>query len=266
MSVGLVGLVALAVGATGCAAREPRDPVRSTVSMPYEPLRSLTVDLAAGVGEVRVSSGCDELVRGTIDYDAAREKPEVIFTEADGHGRLTLRSQSIGPRGGGVAWAVCLHGDVPLYLNADAGVGEMELDLRRSQLRRLALSAGVGEVRVDLPSPDPARTRRVVEVEIDGGVGEVAISAPAQAPVRMRASPGVGEITARGFVQVDGGLWVSRAWTADAAPRIEIEANVGVGELTLSQSSAGDSPSKGASSEAQSSSSAGTRESSAENQ
>lgn len=263
-------LVPLAVGvalsAVACAAREGHDPVRSSLSMPAESLESLTVDLEGGVGETHLRAGCDELLVGTIDYDAARMKPEVIFTEQDGHGRLTLRAQSIHPRGGGVEWDLCVDGDVPLYLNADAGVGEMVLDLRQSQLRQLAVSAGVGEIRVELPTPDPARTRRIVEVEVDGGVGEVDIHAPTDAPLRMLARPGVGSVSAPGFIQVDAGQWVSEAWSDQVAPRIEIAASVGVGELTLRQSSAADRSSNGAASDPHSSSKAGTRDNSAENQ
>ncbi len=128
------------------------------------------------------------------------------------------------------------------------------------------MSAGVGEVHVDLPTPDASRTRRVVEVDVDGGVGEVDIAAPRDAPLRLLASPGVGGVSAPGYRQLDAGQWVSEAWSNDAAPRIEIAAKVGVGEMTLRQSSSLERPSKGASSPEVSSSNAGTRGSSVENQ
>lgn len=233
----IAGAIAVLMTVASCAGAGAADPVRSELRIPGEPLASLTVELTAGVGEVHVRAGCEELVVGTIDYDAGHAEPEVTFERKEGHGRLILRPRTLeGSRGdGSFRWDLCLGGGLPLYVRAVAGVGDTQLDLREARLRRLDVVAGVGDVRVQLPAPDRADV--VVDVAVEGGVGNVKLEAPADAPLRLRVAEGVGDVRVSGFRHLGEATWVGPGWSADATPRVEIAADVGVGDLRLDPSS-----------------------------
>src|SRR5690606_22672532 len=82
-----------------------------------------------------------------------------------------------GPGNTGGTWDLTLAEGVPVELDVDSGVGTVDLDLSRIDLRRLELDAGVGATTVALPGDTG------FDASIDGGVGSVTLLVPRGAAV-----------------------------------------------------------------------------------
>jgi hypothetical protein len=155
-------------------------------------------------------------------------------------------------------WDVGISPEIPVALDINGGVGEVELDLSELQLTGLDLNIGVGKFYIFLPSTIESYDAKIVgsvgetlieiaegadiRLDIEGGVGEVIIDLPEDAAVRLDASIGVGRVRVPShFRQVQGGdsdfvgedgVWETSGFDS-ADRRIIIQFDGGVGGLIL---------------------------------
>lgn len=192
-----------------------------------------TIDIKAGVGEVRVgaSSHNEMLVEGNI-YRLPGERISSSATGSNGDVTYVLKSEGInfGPgvnvRAGDATWDLQLNNQVPIDLRLGTGVGKSVVDLERLNLTNLEVNFGVGESNIVLPAQGQFNVR------VKSGIGKSVIEIPAGMEARIRATAGIGNIDVNGDFQRDGSYYLSRNFDS-AQNRVEIDVNGGIGELRI---------------------------------
>lgn len=122
---------------------------------------------------------------------------------------------------------VGLEPSVPISLTADAGVGEVVLDLSELELESLNADMGVGELRVTLPEAGS------YEANLSLGIGELMVVVPDGVEARIESDMGIGEtdVDSSRFVR-DGDVYVTRGYEG-AENVVELTVDVGIGAITV---------------------------------
>ena len=215
--------------------------------------RSAEIVLGSGVNTVAVSAlpESQNLFTADVHYYG-----EIDFDVSSGSEKTITLKQRDGSLSGGFAsvlmlifgadqpeeeqetdWNIQLNPEVPMNLNVDAGVGNINLDLRDLELTGLAVNAGVGKLDVTLPI-----TEHGYFVDIDGGVGDISITLPEGIAVQLDAEIGVGSLSLPASLRrIDGdsdspvgndGIWETEGFRT-ATSKVTIRFNSGVGSLTV---------------------------------
>jgi hypothetical protein len=119
--------------------------------------------------------------------------------------------------------------DVPLALTLEFGAGESDLDLTGLRVTNVDLQSGAGRSRILLPE-----SAGLTVVTVSGGVGQVALQIPTGVAADIQVSGGIGsrEVDQVRFRSLGGGHYRSPDYET-AANRVELRANLGVGELIV---------------------------------
>jgi hypothetical protein len=186
-----------------------------------------------GIGTLRVGPSMDSgnLVEGTIRV-GRREEVAPSFSVQGGSGTFTLRLQnaSFGPVAVGWTgqriWDLQLNPDIPLDLETDLGLGEMDLDLTGLTVESLNVEQGIGQTVVVLPE------RGLVEARIDGAIGQTVVVIPEGLAVRIRLDTGItGRQVPEGY-DCDEDVCTSPGYeTADQ--RADLEVGQAIGSLVI---------------------------------
>jgi hypothetical protein len=119
-----------------------------------------------------------------------------------------------------VRWRISLVG----------GSASATLDTRSADLAGVDLVGGAARIEVWLPRP---RGRTVIA--LSGGARELAVHAPGDVPVQVRLARGAGVVTVDGTAHAGiapGTVFTPNGW-AKAADRHDVDAQAGVGTLTV---------------------------------
>ncbi len=135
----------------------------------------------------------------------------------------------MGP-GRGYVWDFAFHPDVALDLNIDAGMGDVDLDLRGLDLKSVEVNAGMGAVALKLPETGE------FSVDIDSGMGMVVIEVPAGLGVRLQTETAiVGRNLPDGYTQRNNRYISPNYDTAKSYANVRVD--LGVGNLTIREAS-----------------------------
>jgi len=193
-------------------------------------VEELHLDLNMGAGNLKVGTGTSKLAQTYFTYNVAEWKPEIRYDPQGARANLSIR-QPGGNRSHfsntKYEWDLRLSQEVPLYLTANFGAGEAQLDLGSLPLRDVQVHMGVGEIDMDLRG----NPKRDYNVRIHGGVGEATVRLPANVGVYAEAAGGIGSIEARNLRKT-GGHWVNDAYE-HASVHIHVTVEGGVGEIRL---------------------------------
>jgi hypothetical protein len=190
----------------------------------------LRVDLRMGAGELRVTGGASDWMRGDFNYNVPSWKPDIRYTSTGGHGTLAVEQPDTGHSNMGNAkyiWDLRLNNDIPTDVSVHFGAGEARLDLGSLSLRGVDVEMGVGELRLDLRG----NPKRDFDVQVHGGVGEATVYLPSNVGLYAKAAGGIGGINVRGM-QKEGDHWVNDAYTS-AKVQIHVDVSGGVGAINL---------------------------------
>lgn len=233
--IALAALLALALLAGpwgGWSFHTPAPAASAAISQGLDGARRAAVELAPGVGTLRVSAMAepDGLIAGTAET-YANERLDRTFSVYDGTAFFTLRSEQIQPwqsTGGWDtrSWDLQLNPEVPTRLMIAGGVGRTEADLSKLSLMSLDVDAGVGDVRLTLPA-----TGRL-EAQISAGVGEVTVTIPPGMAARITVSGGLGQTRVLGTYDRSGDTYTTPGY-ATAENRIDLTIEGGVGSVTV---------------------------------
>jgi len=128
--------------------------------------------------------------------------------------------------GGRYAWNFGFHPDVKLDLNIDAGMGDVNLDLRTLTLESVKVNAGMGAVMIKLPDTGK------FDVDVDSGMGTVVIEVPANMGVRLQTETAiVGRDLPAGYTQ-NNNRYTSPTYST-AENRVDIQVDLGLGSITI---------------------------------
>jgi hypothetical protein len=103
-------------------------------------------------------------------------------------------------------------------------------DLGDSRCQRISVSGGIGELKLDF-SGDWSHD---ATADINVGLGGIEISVPDELGVRIEKSTFLMSFDAPGFVQEDGGVWVSRNWD-DARHHLSITVSGALGGIRVAR-------------------------------
>jgi hypothetical protein len=150
----------------------------------------LTIDPGVGRLHLEAASDSPNLVEGTVGL-TRREELAQEFTVQGQRAAFALRTEraSFGPFDTGWPgqrlWELQVSPKVPLRLNANLGLGEMELDLSELTLEELDAELGLGQTVVTLPKEGR------FEARIDGAIGQTVVVIPEDLAARVRLDTGI---------------------------------------------------------------------------
>lgn len=193
--------------------------------------QSVHASLQASAGQLTVSGGSSHLLDADFTFSDSYATPRVDYNVASGVGQLSI-SQDDQSTHFGVShneWNLHFANDVPLELKIEMGAGQGNFRLRDLPLTRLDLEMGAGQVDVDLTGD----RKKDLDADLEGGVGQASIRLPKNVGVIVRASGGIGAVSARGLKH-DGDEYTNDAYgKTPATIRLKVEG--GVGEISLIQ-------------------------------
>ncbi|WP_433376972.1 hypothetical protein ACQPZX_08860 [Actinoplanes sp. CA-142083] len=218
VAVLVLGLVAILIGSR---------PARRDATGPRDGVRNAAFDLLDGATSVRVRAASigDDLYQISVPSDAGIQ-PRV---DRDG-GDVRLRLEPTGDGGGSGVVDILLNSSVTWSLRMTGGAREMHIDMSGAAVDQIALAGGASLIDVAL-----ARPSRVVAVAMTGGVDQFRVRLPSSTPVRVTASSGAGTVTV--FGQTHQGVAGGQSFTAngwsDGAPGVDVQARAGAGVVIV---------------------------------
>jgi hypothetical protein len=216
---------------------------------------SVNVMIFIPAGELVVGGGASDLLEAEFVFNVAEIEPEIDFR--NGTLRVTSPDVDLGP--GSMfnlgnfrnEWDLFFNDDVPMDMTIDMGAGLSDLDLGTLSLTSLDISAGAGDVELDLSD-----SSFLSRLEVDAGVGELTVDLsgewqndldasimagvgnfslllPRSVCVRVEVDSGIANVNASGF-SVDGDVYSNDACgESNVTMRIDIDAGVGSINLRL---------------------------------
>jgi hypothetical protein len=192
--------------------------------------RSVRVEINLGAGNLELTGGAEKLLEADFNYNVARLKPEVKYT----NGVLVVRQPDVRglPVLQGITdyrneWGLRLNEKVPMDLRVDVGAGTSDLHLTGLSLTRLNVILGAGIYTVDL-SGDWARD---LDVTIDAGAAEVSVQLPKNVGARVKVDDGLHTIDATGL-RWDGDVYTNAAYGASEVT-LNVDLKAGIGTINL---------------------------------
>ena len=163
------------------------------------PRLRLDSDRSAGVAELRLSTA--DLNLSVVDWSRTSHWPR---------------------------WRIDLARDTPLVIDIDLAAGDMDLDLSRLDVERLAVGMAAGNLEIVLPAGAGD-----TEVVIDAAAANVEVRVPGGVAVRITADAtiGIADIDTGRFPRRGGGY--ESADYADAENRVDITIDVSVGRVVV---------------------------------
>ncbi|WP_210367063.1 toast rack family protein [Bacillus sp. REN3] len=191
--------------------------------------KELEIVLDLGAGKMDVAGGADEWVKGNAIYKPKKIKPEVSYNLDGKVGKVEIAQQDqikLGKMKN--EWDLKITEDVPVDLVVNAGASDTDLDLKGIELTNLEVNAGIGDITVDLGGD----WKESFDVLISSGVGKMAVILPKDTGVRIKAEKGIGSSSFENLISKGNGVYVNEAYE-DAKVQIDLEAEIGVGEVTF---------------------------------
>jgi hypothetical protein len=186
------------------------------------------VTLSPAVGDLEVDSlgDSDDLVAGSVRTD----RPGQIF--ADYHLRGDTAVYRLNGRLGIYTvsdtwkWDLGLTSHVPIHLDANQGVGAIDLDLVGLQIDDLSVSQGVGDITVRLTSEGRYRA------SISQAIGQVTVEIPEGLEVRMWVDRAISGLTRPGALEPQGDYYVTPGYH-NADTRVDLEIDQAIGNIVV---------------------------------
>jgi hypothetical protein len=195
-----------------------------TINQPLGEATYADVTLSPAVGDLMVDSlgDSDDLVAGRVRTD----RPGQIFADYDLRGdtavyRLTGRL-GVYTVSDTWKWDLGLNSQIPMNLDANQGVGEIDLDLVELQVDDLNVSQGIGEITVRLPAGGR------YHASVSQAIGQVTVEIPEGLGVRMEVDRALSGLTRPGVLERQGEVYVTPGYqNADARVDLEIDQAIG---------------------------------------
>lgn len=217
-------------GAGTGAAGAPRG---EQIAQPLGEVERARLRIDPGVGRLHIAAASDSpnLVEGTVDL-ARGEALAQDFTVQGESARFTLgtESTSFGPFTTGWAgqrlWELQLSPRIPLRLEANLGLGEMDLDLSGLTLESLDVELGLGQIVVRVPEEGR------FEARIEGAIGQTVVVIPEGMAARVQLDTGIsGRQIPDDYRCADDVCTSADYETADH--RVELEIGQAIGNLVI---------------------------------
>jgi hypothetical protein len=185
--------------------------------------------LNPAVGSLRVNNlmGGDSLAEGVLHLQKGEDvKPQMLA-----NGTFSISSKGVmffSPIGKASHWKwdVNFTTSVPIVLDVNMGVGEIELNLTRLRVSSLNVGIGVGKITVVLPA-------KTISGKLDCAIGETVIIVPRGVEVQIKSDAGIASIdTPTGFTH-SGDYYTSAGYNNSGATRIDLQVDQAIGHVKV---------------------------------
>lgn len=183
-----------------------------------------------GAGDLEMTGGAEKLVEADFNYNVARLKPEIKYT--DGEFVISQPGNEGLPDLRGLTdfrneWDLRFNDEVPMHLRLDIGAGNSDLQLAGLSLIGLDISLGAGISTVDLRGD----WERDLDVSIDAGATNVTLQLPREVGVRVEVDRGPTVINAPGMTK-NGNIYTNAAYGVSEVT-LEVDLSTGIGWINL---------------------------------
>jgi N-terminal domain of toast_rack, DUF2154 len=205
--------------------------IHESQSVDLQSAQSVTANIQMPSGTLELNGGSSRLLDANFSHSDSREKPNVAYTVANGHGQLDVSQNNEGPDFGRNEndWKLNFGTATPLDLSLHMGAGQSDMKLAGLNVTNLNVQIGAGEMNLDLTGD----RKTSLQVDIHGGVGAAKIRLPKDVGVRVHASGGIGSVETHGLRR-DGDAYVNDAY-GKTASTITINIQGGIGDIRLDQ-------------------------------
>jgi hypothetical protein len=187
-----LAVLGAALWVSGTGAGSAQTPHSEYISRPLGEVNQAQLNIDPGVGRLHIESASDSpnLIEGTVGL-AGGEALAQDFAVRGQRATVALRTEraSFGPFTTGWAglrlWDLQVSPRVPLHLEADLGMGEIDLDLSKLMVEELDVTLGLGQTIVTLPDEGRFAAR------IEGAIGQTVVVIPDGLAARMRLDTGI---------------------------------------------------------------------------
>ncbi len=216
---------------------------------------SVSVEIFMPAGELVVGGGASDLLEAEFVFNVAEIEPEIEYR--NGILRVTSPDVDMGP--GSVfdlgdirnEWDLLFNEDVPMDMSIDVGAGLSDLELGSLSLTSLDISAGAGDVELDLSGSSTLSSLSIdagvgeltvdlsgewqndLDASIMAGVGTFSLLLPRSVCVRVEVDSGIAGVNASGF-SVNGDIYSNDA-CGESNVTLQIDIDAGVGTINLRQ-------------------------------
>ncbi len=211
-----------------------KEETTETHVIPRKNERELDVKLQLGTGKLSLNGSTEEIMEESFTAMGESAEPEMKYEiSGTGKGTLIIPQRSISSwkslRSARQKWDIALNGELPLSLKVELGAGKSKLELSELNLADVHIESGIGETEIDITG----NWKNSFNVKINTGVGKMKIRLPKQVGIKMDIDKGIGKINADHFLVV-GDCYQNQSYEGSDV-KIEVDLNVGVGEVILEQ-------------------------------
>lgn len=215
----------------GCAPRARVGAMQTeTQSVELGDAGPVRVEVDFGAGELNVAGGSEKLLEAGFNYNVARLKPEVKYTD----GTLVIRQPEVRglPALQNITdyhyeWDLLLNAAVPMDLRVHMGAGTGDLRLAGLSLTGLDVDLGAGEYTIDLSSG----WERDLEAAIDSGAADLTLRLPSDVGVRVWVEDGPHTTETSGLMKAEN-VYTNAAYGVSDVT-LEVTLSTGIGWIYL---------------------------------
>ena len=206
-------------------------------SVPFEQsldnAKAADLRFAEAVGEMYLRGGADEdlLVSGSAGMPKEMDLSPKYTAPQNGRSSLTLEGNGvvIVPISSATSpWNFEMNSEIPIDLKAELGIGEMEVDLSKTQVTEVETEMGIGQTVLTLPSGVD------MDVVASGAIGELVIRIPRGAEVSIKTDQGIVGLDYPETYEKDHDIIRSTQADKDAN-EISIDVDLAIGSIRIEE-------------------------------
>lgn len=185
LELGVIVLAVALVAVQPAGLFAPAAAGQTEATVARESAKTLSLRVAGGAGDYRVSGGATALVEARSERGQIRVRTERHGDQAEvrvGPGNVTDLFRAVGPPQG---VSVRVASDVPASIRVEGGAGDFTVDMRDILVTDARIETGASNVHVILPSP-----RGEVPVRIQAGAATIDIEVPSGVEARVTTRGG----------------------------------------------------------------------------
>ncbi|MBD3232199.1 MAG: hypothetical protein GF315_00585 [candidate division Zixibacteria bacterium] len=201
-------------------------------------LKSLDIDIDCKLGDFKFESTDNEAFKGEFEYYGP--VPKFEFSSEDGIGRIELKYRDNKVKFKGLHRDGCdsyiyITDQKPVSLTIDAGVVDLDIDLRDVETTEFDLDTGVSDVVVHFGDKS-----HHIDSNFDIGVSDLTIYIPERTAVRLHKDVGLSSVSYKhlGLEKIKSGLYQSPNYDS-AQYTIDIDIDAGISDIDIKYYSAG---------------------------
>ncbi|MGW8249826.1 MAG: LiaF transmembrane domain-containing protein [Anaerolineales bacterium] len=193
---------------------------------------SVSFEVGAGDVQLGTENQPDTLLTGSVP-SGSYDRVQISYTVSGGNGSFVLRdtgTQGFMPFGSlqSTRWQLLLSESVPIELQMSLGAGNLDADLRSSELESLMVNTAVGNTQVVLPQAGR------LDAQVTGAIGQIVIVVPRGVGVRVNPDTALVSVNVPDGYLSPGDVYESPNYDS-ADNRIDLSVDLAIGNVVIRQ-------------------------------